>query len=617
MGNVARPNPVQDGAEKEWIVTSKISSGLVLVALTAAALLSAASVRADIPTSERNALIALYNSTSGDGWINRANWKVGGVVFNTPGTECTWRGVTCNTAEDAVTKVVLNVNNLSGTLPTELAGLPALEFLSMYGNALTGEIPPALGILSNLLSINLNTNQLTGSIPTELGDLAALSELKLQVNQLTGGIPPELADATQLYQLNLSGNQLTGGIPPELGSLAILDALVLDNNQLSGTIPPELGNLHQLRYLRLHSNQLTGSIPTVLGGLGGYMNEMNLGGNQLSGTIPPSLGNLPNLQLLDLGRNRLTGSIPPELGGNQGLMWRLNLSHNRLSGSIPSTLYSAEFHPSYIYLNNNQLSGSLPASLGSMVGSELFLHSNQLSGAIPPEWINIWVYDGTGLDLRWNALHSDDPAIIAQLDVDQIGGDWQSSQTIAPENPSISSTADHTVWLGWDAVSSTPGAGGHVLYFKETTNPDWLLNGTATSKTTVTFPVTGLDPGTQYDFAIATYTDPHLNNRNRVISDQSPLVNGVTASTGCEMPIISIGETPPWTLGVTEVFDSYLWNTGASTQSIFVTPPEETSYWVTTTSGGCEESAAVTVNPVIFNDGFESGSTVEWSAASP
>jgi hypothetical protein len=152
------------------------------------------------------------------------------------------------------------------------------------------------------------------------------------------------------------------------------------------------------------------------------------------------------------------------------------------------------------------------------------------------------------------------------------------------------------------------------LYFKETTSPDWLLNGTATSKTTVSFPVTGLNPGTQYDFAVATYTDSHSNNRNRVISDPSPLVNGMTASNGCEMPIISIGETPPWTLGVTTVFDSFLWSTGESTQSVFVTPTEETSFWVTTTSGGCEESATATVDPRLFDDGFEGSSTSEWSS---
>jgi Leucine-rich repeat (LRR) protein len=597
-------------------VKSKVGSGFVLAVLTVAALVSPTSGWADIPTAERNALIALYNSTNGDGWINRANWKVGSS-FNTVGTECTWNGVMCNAAGDAVTRVILNVNNLSGTLPAELGNLPALEFLDLSGNSLTGFIPPALGNLSNLLSLALNNNSLIGFIPPELGDLSALSELNLQVNLLIGSIPPELGDATQLWQLNLSSNLLIEGIPPELGGLSVLDALILDHNQLSGSIPPELGDLNQLRTLWLNSNQLTGSIPSELGNGSGYMNDMRLSNNQLSGSIPASLGDFPNLQVLDLDRNQLTGSIPPELGGNKPFMWRFNLSHNQLSGSIPSALYGNGCTPSYIYLDNNQLSGSLPASLGNMVGGELFLHSNQLSGAIPPEWINIWVTDGTGLDLRWNALYSDDPAIIAQLDVDQIGGDWQSSQTIAPENPSISSTADHTVWLDWDAAGSTPGAGGYALYVKETISADWLLNGIVASKTTVSFPVTGLDPGKQYDFAVATYTDPHLNNRNRVMSDPSPLVNGMTASTGCEMPIISIGEIPKWTLGVTEAFDSYLWSTGESTQSIFVNPPEETSYWVTTTFGGCEESAAVTVSPVIFSDGFENGTTTQWSSVGP
>jgi hypothetical protein len=576
---------------------------------------SATSARADIPASERNALIALYNSTGGDNWYDRSNWKVGDV-FNAVGTECTWNGVGCNAALDSVDRIVLNGNNLSGTLPAELGALTSLDYISMRGNFLTGEIPAALGSLSNLVNLILNNNFLSGTIPPELGNLPVLSELRLEVNQLTGGIPPELAGATQLWALKLSQNQLTGSIPPELGSLTILSALLLDHNQLSGTIPPELGDLHQLRYLWLDSNELTGSIPTELGGLGGSMNSMILGSNQLTGSIPPSLGNLSSLQVLDLDRNQLTGSIPPELGGNQSLMWRLNLSHNRLSGSIPSSLYSTQFHPQYIYLNNNQLSGNLPASFGDMVGGELYLHANQLSGAIPPEWINIWVTNGTGLDLQWNALHSDDPALIAQLNIDQIGGDWQSSQTIAPENASLSSIADHTAWLGWDAASEIPGPGGYVLYVKETTSPDWLLNGTATSKATVNFPVTGLNPGTQYDFAVATYTAPHPNNRNRVISDPSPLVNGMTASNGCGMPIIGIGEMPPWTLGVTESFDSYLWSTGASTQNIVVTPTEETSYWVTTTSSGCGESAAVTLDPVIFADGLESGSTGEWSTAS-
>ncbi len=48
------------------------------------------SVQADIPTSERDALISLYNSTDGANWDDNSDWL--GAV----GTECDWYGVTCD-----------------------------------------------------------------------------------------------------------------------------------------------------------------------------------------------------------------------------------------------------------------------------------------------------------------------------------------------------------------------------------------------------------------------------------------------------------------------------------------------------------------------------------------
>ncbi len=41
-----------------------------------------------IPVSEKNALIALYNSTNGPGWTDSTNWN------GASGTEGTWYGVT-------------------------------------------------------------------------------------------------------------------------------------------------------------------------------------------------------------------------------------------------------------------------------------------------------------------------------------------------------------------------------------------------------------------------------------------------------------------------------------------------------------------------------------------
>ncbi|MBW3563813.1 MAG: hypothetical protein KY459_03720 [Acidobacteria bacterium] len=45
---------------------------------------------AAIPSSERQALLALYDSTDGEIWIDDTNWR------GPAGTECTWAGVVCN-----------------------------------------------------------------------------------------------------------------------------------------------------------------------------------------------------------------------------------------------------------------------------------------------------------------------------------------------------------------------------------------------------------------------------------------------------------------------------------------------------------------------------------------
>ena len=175
------------------------------VLVTILALIPMSYADAQIPTVEREALVALYNSTGGATWSDNTGWL--GAV----GTECTWYGVTC-----------------------------------------------AMGHVTQL---NLYFNQLNGSIPSELGSLSSLLDLGLSDNQLSGGIPSELGNLSSLEGLYLNFNQLGGGIPPQLGNLSSLRMLLLDSNLLSGNIPPELGNLSSLLNLSLWYNQLSGSIP--------------------------------------------------------------------------------------------------------------------------------------------------------------------------------------------------------------------------------------------------------------------------------------------------------------------------------------------------------------------
>ena len=255
-------------------------------------------------SSDRDALVALYNATDGPNWTNSTNWLSDKPLGD-------WHGVSAS--NDRVTELDLPENQLTGSIPSEL------------------------GNLTNLESLSLGYNQLTGSIPPQLGQLTKLWQLHLAGTGLTGEIPPELGQLTRLEFLTLSVNHLTGPIPPQLGQLTNLQELALSYNRLTGSIPTELGNLQGLTFsLSLRDNLLTGPIPSQLGQLT-KLEELFLDSNLLTGEIPPELGQLTKLKRLFLDSNRLTGEIPPELGQLTKLI-HLGLSFNQLSGPLPEEL---------------------------------------------------------------------------------------------------------------------------------------------------------------------------------------------------------------------------------------------------------------------------------------
>ena len=497
-------------------------------------------LNAAIPTTQRDALIALYNSTNGAGWTNSTNW------LGAAGTECTWYGVTCDATGTTVTKLELPQNHLVGTLPPttlgSLSGLLVLNLAYNY-NGLTGSIPSDLGSLTNLQVLNLHYDYyLTGTIP----DLSALTSLQVldlgnNWNLTAGPIPAWLSNLTTLTTLNLNETARTGAIPDlsVLTNLQVLD-LGWNNNLTAGPIPTWLQGMTNLFELDLIRCNVTGTIPTWLGSL--PLDWLSLGGNQLTGSIPTELGSLANLWYLDLSYNQLTGAIPTlsNVGGYLYLdsngfdagpvpawiqggttpRYGLGLAGTNRTGTIPTWLGSFTYL-NYLYLDGNHFTGAVPAELGNLTNLwDLTLNSNQLGGPLPAQLANLTNLSGNqGLDLRWNALYSTDATLITFLNSKQNGADWQSTQTVAPTGLAVTGVTTTTVTLGWTPILYTADSGGYNVFYSTASGGPYTLFGTTATKSVSSMTVTGLTTGTPYYFVVQSQTNPNANNANTVVSE--------------------------------------------------------------------------------------------------
>jgi Leucine rich repeat len=99
--------------------------------------------------------------------------------------------------------------------------------------SLTGTIPTKVGLLTALNTLSLSDNKLTGKIPTEVGLLTNLEWLDLGWNEFTGTIPRTLGKLTKLEYLDLNRNQLTGRIPSSVCSIKTLERLAVDCDELT------------------------------------------------------------------------------------------------------------------------------------------------------------------------------------------------------------------------------------------------------------------------------------------------------------------------------------------------------------------------------------------------
>lgn len=338
----------------------------------------------DVPASERNALIALYDSTGGDSWTTKTNWKTAADVS-------TWYGVTV--VSNHVTEVILPNNNLVGFIPTKIDSLTELKVLNLSQNSGLGGtngIPAEIGNLTNLEDLNLGFNDLVGTIPNSIWSLPNLKKLILENNNLTGNIPNAIENLLSIELINLAYNELNGSIPNKFSTLTNLQYLQLNNNKFSGNIPTSLGSCSLLEYLDISSqNYIEGQIPSQLYNLTN-LEVLILSKNKIEGAITADIEDLSSLKIFLLDNNRISGTIPSEIG-NLSNLERLELQNNLFSSSnaIPSSFGDLS-NLKILKLDNDSLNGTIPTSFGNLTNlEELTLSNNEdLDGAILTYAIN-------------------------------------------------------------------------------------------------------------------------------------------------------------------------------------------------------------------------------------
>jgi len=164
----------------------------------------------NISATERNALMAIYNSMGGSGWTDSTNWESSGGVDGggINSGECAWFGITCIDSGGLLRVSVIDLasNNLSGTIPTEIDDFAALSELYLYDNSIGGSIPAEIGSLSTLTDLWLDSNSLTGSIPSSVSGLTSLENFYLDTNSLSGTIPIEIENLASIdFSLDSNG----------------------------------------------------------------------------------------------------------------------------------------------------------------------------------------------------------------------------------------------------------------------------------------------------------------------------------------------------------------------------------------------------------------------------
>lgn len=261
--------------------------------------------------SQEKILLTLIQDEAGELWASNPN-RTGWTTNHTYGI-CYWDFIICDskTRQD-VKRILIEGQNLIGTLPTELGMLHELIELSLPNNGIFGSIPTEIINLPSLEVVNLGGNIVTGNVPQFSS--SSIIRINMTRNNLNGTVDHDIGLWNpNLKTYDVSHNAVTGPIPPTFNRCKKLDTLDLSDNEITGTIPYTLGSCTKMKYLYLSDNNIMGSIPPQIAMPNAILEELWLYENYMSGTIPASLADLPKLFDFYIDGNKFTGTVPNEL----------------------------------------------------------------------------------------------------------------------------------------------------------------------------------------------------------------------------------------------------------------------------------------------------------------
>ena len=328
------------------------------------------------------ALVDLYDSTRGPKWSNNTGW------LGDRSDHCNWHGVSCS-SDGHVLMLDLKSNGLVGTIPPGLSALILSDKISgketkihLQANRLSGTIPVQLWRLSLLQHLRCEQNSLSGTLADGLWSLTSLMDLQLFQNNISGTVSMGISQLTATHGLGLFSNALSGTVSQQLQALAQQDnqlySLQLSNNPISGTVMQALTGLSNLHLLQLYVTSISGTvakeIPTSIAHLQFYR-------SLISGTIVEELSKLTGLLTLQFYKTPMSGTLSAgTFTRNWTNVFQIIGFSTSVSGSVPESLAKL---PSlkYLYLQRARFSGTMP-SLASSPVTFLGLFGNKFSGQL-------------------------------------------------------------------------------------------------------------------------------------------------------------------------------------------------------------------------------------------